>query len=206
MKSLQSPGLRRAGALVIATAITSSTLLVGAVPAQAHPAGDRAVSAGATWLKAQLTDGIVVGQFDTFVYDDFGLSADIAFALNAVGGHDATVVQVADAVAPKVTEWYDSFGTIYAGSAAKAIALAQVAGKDATAFGGQDLQAVVEGTVGAAEPIVGRVQNQDEFDYQSNTSDGLAQRDQPVMGSSWTYRSGLTARRRGGVVLARAAV
>ena len=99
-------------------------------------------------------------------YDDYGLSADFALALDAVGGHDATVTQIADAVAPKVTSWYNSFGVTYTGSAAKAAVLAQTAGKDATSFGGQDLIDVVESQTADAEPIVGRVQNEGEFDFE----------------------------------------
>ena len=185
MHALQSPRLRRAGALAIATAITSTTLIAAATPAQAHPAGDRAVSAGSTWLKAQLTDGLVVGQYEEFIYDDFGLSADVAFALDAVGGQGSTVEAIADAVAPKVTQWYDSYGTVYTGSAAKAIALAQIAGADATDFGGQDLQTVVEEHVAMDAPIVGRAQNEGETDYQPPYSpiDSLN-----VISQSWAAR------------------
>ena len=167
--NMRSALVRRGAALVAASALSITTLGALASPAQAHPAGDRAVNAGATWVKGQLTNGLVVGQYQyngaTIEYEDYGLSADFAFALAAVGGNDSTVVQIADAVAPKVTSWYDSFGTIYTGSAAKAAALAQTAGKDPSAFGGQNLIDVVEDRVGTTDPIVGRVQNEGEFDY-----------------------------------------
>ena len=163
---------------------------VGAAPAQAHPAGDRAVSAGATWLKAQLTDGIVVGQFDTFVYDDFGLSADIAFALDAVGGQDATVVQVADAVAPRSPS-----GTTPSARSTPARqrrpshsrrwqartpppSAARICKPSWRARGCRRADHRP-----GAEP--GRVRLPVEH------PDRLPERDQPVMGSAWTDRSGL---------------
>lgn len=148
-----------------AVVLAASTLAVATPGHAAQTPGDRAVSAASTWLEAQLTDGIVVGNYEGYIYDDFGLSADTAFALDAIGGHEPTVVAVAEAVADEVTEWYDSYGTTYTGSAAKAIVLAQVAGKDATDFGGNDLQAVVEDAVATTGPIVGRVQNVGETDF-----------------------------------------
>lgn len=182
---------RRLSTLAAVAALTLSLLTAGA-PAQAHPAGDRAVGAGAAWLEGQLTDGLVVGTYGDFVYTDHGLTADIAFALDAVGGHDAAVGAIADAVAPVVKDWYDSYGTVYTGSAAKAAVLAQVAGRDATAFGGHDLQAVVEGNVATAPPITGRVQNVGETDWQTQEpadslnviSQGWAARGLAVQGSA----------------------
>ncbi|QSR31981.1 hypothetical protein CFI00_15980 [Nocardioides sp. S5] len=175
-------------AVTLAAATLTAGTLVAAAPSTAaagQSAGDRAVSAGATWLRSQITNGIVVGEFDGYVYDDFGLSADVAFALDAVGGQDATVVAIADAVAPKVTQWYDFAPTVYTGSAAKAIALAQVAGSDATNFGGTDLQSVVEGNVATTPPIEGRVQNVGETDYTTgDPTDSLN-----VISQSWAARA-----------------
>ena len=150
MKPLQSPGLRRAGALVIATAITSTTLLSVAVPAQAHPAGDRAVSASATWLKSQLTAGILHNE--EYDYDDLGLSADIAFALDAVGGHDATVDQVVDAIEPVVESWVGGLlpARVYAGSVAKMVSVVQAAGQDPEDYNGTDQVSRLEGLVSSS--------------------------------------------------------
>ncbi|GAA5123302.1 hypothetical protein GCM10023339_42960 [Alloalcanivorax gelatiniphagus] len=172
------------GLAAVAIAATTLAAPPAGAAAPTDPAGVRAVSAGATWLEAQLTDGIVRGEYDGFVYDDFGLSADIAFALDAVGGHDATVAKIADAVAPKVTQWYDLAPTVYTGSAAKAIVLAQVAGKDAADFGGTDLQAVVEDNVATAAPIIGRVENVGETSWPSDDpTDSLN-----VISQSWAAR------------------
>jgi hypothetical protein len=168
-----------------AVTVAAATLAVVAPAGAAtptDPAGVRAVSAGATWLTAQLTDGVLHNE--EYDFDDLGLSADVAFALDAVGGNDATVTGIADAVAEDVTSWYDSFGTTYTGSAAKAIVLAQVAGRDANDFGGSDLQAVVEDTVATAAPITGRVQNVGETDWQTgDPTDSLN-----VISQSWAAR------------------
>lgn len=155
-------------ALAATTPATMPATTLAAAPAGAAPATDpagmRAVSAGATWLEAQLADGILHN--DEYGFDDLGLSADVAFALDAIGGHDDTVVAIADAVAGEVTSWYRVSQTTYTGSAAKAIALAQAAGQDATDFGGADLQSVVEDAVATSAPITGRVQNIGETGYQ----------------------------------------
>lgn len=165
MTHLSSRWGRRSAAALATASLVVAGLGFTTAPANAHPAGDRATNAGATWLTGQLTNGLVHNdQFGGF--DDYGLSADFALALKAVGGHDAAVTTIADAVAPNVTSWYDSFGTIYTGSAAKAAVLAQTAGKNATNFGGQNLQTVVEDRVATAAPIVGRVQNTGETDFQ----------------------------------------
>jgi hypothetical protein len=179
-----TPGVAVATVAATLTATLTATL-VTAAPATAavgQSAGDRAVSAGATWLQDQLTDGILHNE--EYDFDDLGLSADVAFALDAVGGHDAAVAGIADAVAEDVTSWYDSFGTTYTGSAAKAIVLAQVAGRDANDFGGSDLQAVVEDTVATGAPITGRVQNVGETDWQTgDPTDSLN-----VISQSWAAR------------------
>ena len=172
------------GLAAVTLAAGTLVTVVTATPAAAagQSAGDRSVAASATWLQAQLTGGVLHN--DEYDFDDLGLSADIAFALDAVGGHDATVDGIAAAVAEDVTSWYDSFGTTYTGSAAKAIVLAQVAGRDATDFGGSDLQAVVEDTVATAAPIVGRVQNVGETDWQTGEpADSLN-----VISQSWAAR------------------
>lgn len=152
------------GALVAGGAGLALTAGQSASAAEATAVGPKA-DAGATWLKNELTNGLMYNP-NYGGFDDYGLSADTAFALDAVGGHTGTVVQIADAVAAHVTDWYDYYGTIYTGSAAKAMVLAQTAGQDPTSYGGEDLQDVVESHVATAAPIVGRVQNEGETDWQ----------------------------------------
>ena len=72
-------------ALAATTIAPTLTQPAYAAPVQAAgPTADRAVQAGASWLTGQLTDGLVFNdQYGGF--NDYGLSADFAFALYAAG-------------------------------------------------------------------------------------------------------------------------
>ena len=159
MHALQLPRLRRAGALAIATAITSTTLIAAATPAQAHPAGDRAVSSGSTWLKAQLTDGILHNE--EYEYDDLGLSADVAFALDAVGGQGPTVTQIVDAIEPDAESWVGGSTPtrVYAGSLAKMVSVVQAADQDPRSYNGIDQVSRLEGLVSSSASVAGRLED-----------------------------------------------
>ncbi|SEB28620.1 hypothetical protein SAMN04489844_0067 [Nocardioides exalbidus] len=142
-----------------AAALVATSLATLPAPAQAHPAGDRAVSAGATWLKSQLTGGILHN--DEYDYDDLGLSADVAFALDAVG-QPAAVAGIVDAIEPDVESWVgDPFtpGRVYAGSVAKMVSVVQAAGQDPTAYGGTDQVARLAGLVSSAPGTNGRLED-----------------------------------------------
>lgn len=159
MSHLSSTWGRRSAATLATTSLVVAGLgFTTATPAQAaDPA-----PAAASWLTSQLTNGLVHNnQYD---FDDLGLSADVALALAAVGGADATVTQVANAVAPRAkAEWYTSeFGgvtTTYGGSIAKAAVLAVSAKQDPKAWGGENLVALLEQQVADSAPITGRVEN-----------------------------------------------
>src|SRR4051794_41973916 len=76
--------IRRASVALVSTPLAVSA--VSAVhPAQAVPV-DSPGGHGATWLAGQLSPRGVIHnrQFD---FDDYGLTADTAFALDAIGGH-----------------------------------------------------------------------------------------------------------------------
>jgi hypothetical protein len=155
--------VRRAAALVAAPALATLALVATPTPASAVTVDPAPASAGASWLTAQLTGGVVYN--DQYAFDDLGLSADIALSLKGLGGHAATVSAVAAAVEPRAhDEWYTdaNFGgsSLFAGSLAKAAVLAQAAGSDATDFGGHDLIADLAGTVSTADLTAGRVQDQ----------------------------------------------
>ncbi len=155
--------LLRPVAVLAAGAVVATTLVAPAHAAPDHVSG--------RWLERQLTDGLVHNEnFGGF--NDYGLTADVAFGLDAVGGHQATVAEIADAIAPHVDSWTTGvdFGSedIYAGSVAKAVVLAQTAGEDPTAFGGVDLLQRLEDRVATEDPIAGRIQDSGEQDY-SNT-------------------------------------
>ncbi|MGZ5400295.1 MAG: hypothetical protein ACXWDM_09795 [Nocardioides sp.] len=157
MHHLLRPVAVLATAAVIATSFTQ--------PAQAAPD-----DLGARWLERQLTDGLVHN--DQFDFDDYGLTADVALGLDAIGGQRATVRGIGNALAPHVNSWTTGvdFGSddIYAGSVAKAVVLAQAAGKDPRAFGGVDLVERLEGLVSDESPTVGRIEDQGADDF-SNT-------------------------------------
>lgn len=123
------------------------------------PAGVRAVSVGATWLKAQLTDGILHN--NEYDYDDLGLSGDIAFALDSVGGQDATVTQIVDAIEPVAESWVAGYspGRVYAGSLAKMVSVVTAAEQDPRTYGGNDQVARLEGLVSTTTPRVGRLED-----------------------------------------------
>ena len=120
-------------------------VLTMAGPAQAAPD-----DASARWLTRQLTDGLIHNdQFGDFEFDDYGLTADTAFALAAIGGQPGAVRDIRTALARHVDSWTTGvdFGStdVFAGSTAKAVVLAQTTGADPRAFGGVNL-------VRAAEP------------------------------------------------------
>lgn len=154
---------RRAGLTLAVPALALSGLVTSATPATAAGHATGPVTAGADWLIGELTDGLMHNpEYD---FDDIGLSADTAFALAEIGGHDATVDQITAAIEPRAeAEWYsytfDGVTTTYAGSLAKALVLAQTAGADPTSFGGNDLVAMLEDRVAVAAPIAGRIQDE----------------------------------------------
>lgn len=169
--------VRRAVVLTATTTLALSPL-AGSTPAHAGDAPRDELSAG--WLTGQLTDGLIrTGFLDNWTdpanpvwktYDDYGLSIDAALALAAVGGHDATVGQISDAVAAHVgsyttgVDWASS--DVFAGPTAKALVMAQTAGADPTTYGGVDLVKQLNRRVSTSAPIKGRIQDRtDGADY-----------------------------------------
>ena len=160
--------MKRPLALVCATLVAAATLTpLVAPPAQAAPAFDtRPVDAGAAWLVGQLSGSHLMHNPNFGGFDDYGLSIDTEFALATVGGYDATVTQIADAVAANVDSYTTyptspSNGThITAGAIAKAVVAAQEASEDPTSFGGENLVQELEARVATGGAIVGRIQDQ----------------------------------------------
>lgn len=153
------------------SAVLAGAGLIALAPAAQAAPDDRPVDIAAGWVTGQLTDGKVVGRY-TFngsevTYTDYGLTADAAISLAEVGGYSSTLTEIADAVAPTVTEAYDSFGTIYTGSMAKAAVLFQVAGQDPTAVGEVDLISDLLANIATADGINGRIQNVGETSFPS---------------------------------------
>jgi hypothetical protein len=152
--------VRRAGTALVASALAAS-LVAGASPAHAvstsSPAGQ-----GATWLAGQLNaKGLIRnGQFQ---FNDYGLTADTALALDAIGGHQKDVVRARNALASHVDD-YTTFddGTsvsISAGAAAKLLVLAQKTGGKQRDFGGVNLVSRLTQRVATTAPITGRIED-----------------------------------------------
>jgi hypothetical protein len=165
------PILRGTAAALAVPALSLAGLVATSTPASAAVDSGPA-DAAASWLVAQAPGGIVHNeQYD---FDDIGLSADVALGLAGLGGHDAQVATIADAIAPRAQgEWYTStyegVTTTYAGSLAKAVVLAQAAGDDPTTFGGQNLVTALEATVSDAPGTLGRVQDVNNDFSDTNT-------------------------------------
>ncbi len=156
--------LRRLGASTLAFAVGTGLVLAAPGAATAVVDEDAApVAGGATWLSGELTNGVLHNE--QFAFDDYGLSIDAAFALDAAGGHDDAVQRVADAIAANL-EAYTSYVPapgaephVLAGSLAKALALTTVAGRDGRSFGGHDLVAELEAQVATEGANTGRIED-----------------------------------------------
>lgn len=181
MKLIQSPALRRAGALAIATAITSTSLLAVSTSAQAQSAGDRAVTPGRAWLKAQLVNGFLVGDFGP----SYGPSIDAGLALAETGdpsGVAAVDTALRGAISSYITgEAYGDTGSTYAGPTGKAATFAIVAGANPEAYGGVNLIERLEAQVSDAPETAGRIGDTSIYGDLAN-----------VIGQSFTARA-LTA-------------
>lgn len=160
--------IQRAGAYVASAALTISGSVLAVSPAEAFTYDPQPAASAGDWLTGQLTSGLLHNNnFGGF--DDYGLSIDAALALAALGGHDATVRDISDAVAAHIGAYTGTGGEVYAGAMAKAAVLAQTAGADATSYGGTNLIAQLESTVSSAAPINGRLVDASSFGDYANT-------------------------------------
>jgi hypothetical protein len=150
-------------------------LVVGASAASAAPSPDRASS---TWLSRQLDQGLVHN--DQYDFDDYGLTADVAFALDATGHRAGAVQDIRRALARHVDSWTTGvdFGSadVYAGSVAKAVVVAQVTGANPRSFGGVDLVKRLNARVATEAPIVGRIQDRAADDFANTIGQAFAVR------------------------------
>jgi hypothetical protein len=167
----------------------ASLVLTLVAPADASVASKAPGRAG-HWLERQLTGGLVHN--DQYAFDDYGLTADTALALRALGGHRDTLTQIGDALAQHVDSWTTGadYGTddVYAGSVAKAVVLARAVRADPTNFGGVDLIDRLDGLVATQAPIKGRIQDHGASDYANVIGQAFAVR-ALGRGDSATYRS-----------------
>ena len=149
-------------------------LTLGATaPAHASVASKAPGHAG-HWLEAQLTGGLIHnGQYD---FDDYVLTADTAFALEALGGHADTVRTIRKALARHVGAWTTYGSEVYAGSVAKALVLAESAHGDPRDFGGINLVKGLNRRVSSTAPYVGRIEDKAATDYANTIGQAFAAR------------------------------
>ncbi len=156
--------LHRAGTALVSAALALSLVaLAGGAEAASGPTpADHAGS----WLSGQLTHGLIHnGQYD---FDDYGLTADTAFALRAVGGQPQALRQIRHALSAHVDD-YTTFQTdAYAGPTAKLLVLAQQTGGHARDFGGVNLVRRTVQRVSTTAPTRGRIEDRSSFGDNAN--------------------------------------
>ena len=139
----------------------------------------------ASWLTGELTGDLVVttSTFDgqTYVSDDYGLSLDVALALDALGRKPGVVARIRDAVLAEASSYVGTDPEQYAGPTAKLLTAVTETGADPTTAGGLDLVARMEGLTTES----GRIQDQSEYgDYANTIGQSLAVRGLSLAGSS----------------------
>jgi hypothetical protein len=163
--------LRRAGtALAVAAALAVSVAGAGssahatAATRSAHAQlipSSPALVRSSDWLADQLRHG-VIHNFQ-FKFDDYGLTADTAFALNAVGQHGQKVQAARTALSQHVADYTGAKKERFAGPLGKLLVLAESTGGGETDFGGVNLVTRTAARVSTTAPIVGRIEDQSAF-------------------------------------------
>lgn len=170
-----------------AVVLAGTTLAQPATAATAAPASE-AARASAGWLATQLTDGVIHNP-NYGGFDDYGLTVDIGISMDEVGGEEALVRQIRQAMASRVDSYvtdvdYGSPEHRYSGSLAKSLVFAQVSGADPRSYGGFDLVQEVEERVTTAGPSRGRLTDEvGGADYANTFGQALAARGLAVAGS-----------------------
>ncbi|RYY41934.1 MAG: peptidase, partial [Actinomycetales bacterium] len=137
--------LRRGLVATAATALGAGLLAVPA--AQADTSRTPQTVNAADWLSGQVIDGVLVNEAFGDPFIDWGLTLDTLFALDSVGGYNAKVADIADALAEDLGSYIGTGEESYGGSTAKALVAAQAAGKNPADFGGTDLVGATEARV-----------------------------------------------------------
>jgi len=172
-------------------ALAAGALLATSIagPAQADRADD-----GATWLESQLNDSLVHN--DQFDFDDYGLTIDFGFGLQAIGGHGVTVRAIRDEMAEHVDSYTTGvdFGQpelVFAGSLAKLASYVQASGADPRAYGGADLVKRLNRRVLTTNPVKGRVRDRGDDDFTNTIGQSFAAR---ALARAGSPRAGATIR------------
>ena len=156
-----------------AAVITAGLLMVPALAAPSSAA--KPASLSGSWLARQLATGIIKNG----AYPDYGLTADTALSLKAVGGHKKALKTARKAIAANVNEWIaaPAYGTaLYAGSAAKAAVVARALGGKPKSFGGVNLIRKLNGAVTTSGPNKGRIHDIGSSDYANTIGQAYAAR------------------------------
>lgn len=166
--------VRSTAALVAASALAVTGLVAASGPATAADEPGPA-HAAADWMESQLVDGVLHYDDGTYSFDDIALTADFGFALAKQGGYDDAVADIVAVVSARAhDDWYTytpeggGTTTLYAGALAKAAAFADATDQDPTDFGGQDLIAMLEDTVSTDPATLGRVEDVNNADGDTN--------------------------------------
>lgn len=188
---MMRPGFARTRATVVGYAITgvgacvlslgvagfaSSTSVAAAAAPNPSPASP-AASAAASWLIRQLDAGQGLMPGLSAGTPDVGLASDTLLSLVAAGqrqepGFVSSVAAVAGHLSGYATFPAGRTTARLAGPLAKTLFLAQVAGADATSFGGIDLPATVRSLLTSSGPNAGRFS---DHGTGSDTSNGFSQ-------------------------------
>jgi len=146
----------RMAAYVASGVLVVSGTVLAATPAEAAPE-PIGTNQGATWLADQLTNGLIHNP-NYGGFNDYGLTVDTGFALQAADREPAAVEDIKDALADHVDDYITPFPPhSYTGGLAK---LATFVGHPAaTSFGGQNLVTQLEARVASGTPIEGRIED-----------------------------------------------
>ncbi|MBS2937284.1 hypothetical protein KDN32_05975 [Nocardioides sp. J2M5] len=177
-------------AVSLGTSVLAQPLLTAPATAAATDPASSAARSGTGWLATQLTDGVIHNpNFGGF--DDYGLTVDIALSMDEVGGDQALVRQVRQAMSTRVASYatgvdYGVPDDLYSGSFAKALVFAEVSGADPRAYGGFDLVQQVEDRVITSGPTAGRLADQVDggADYANTFGQAFAARGLSAAGSA----------------------
>src|SRR5699024_9134345 len=169
-----------AGGILVSTAADSL-----ATPAAAQSQDTGTAADTADWLADELEGGLLhfpdTGEGE---YDDYGMSLDVLFALQAADQAPEARTAIIDAIADHIDE-YSSMpddrngNTVYAGPTAKAVIAAHAAERDPRDFGGVDVVDRLESTMGKN----GKISDDSQFgDFaniigQAYATEGLAEAD-----------------------------
>ncbi|TIC87969.1 hypothetical protein E8D34_06660 [Nocardioides sp. GY 10113] len=159
---MHTPTLRRTGATLATAALAVALVGCGSdsgsegadagsesstatTTATSTAAGEAAAGAAAAWFAGQLTDGVLVNE----EYDapDYGGTVDAIYSLEAVGGHDADVDAMTEAVYAHAQEYAAPDQDVWAGNAGKLVALATDNGDDPSDLDGFDALGTLLGRI-----------------------------------------------------------